>query len=269
MLPSIKQHAKSHDLVPDKKLGQNFLFDQNLCDKIVRSAGFIEGKTVVEIGPGPGGLSRSILSAGIHKLIAIEKDHRCLRLLEEIKDYYKCLEIIEEDALKVKLSSLNLDKVTIIANLPYNIGTELLMNWLDEIEYVDSITIMLQKEVVDRICSKPSTKSYGRLSIACQLICDIEKQFDVLPSAFFPPPKVTSSIVKLIPKEKQLTKDKLKAVNKIASLAFNQRRKMLKSSLKSLGPELDKILEKCSINPQARAENLTPEDYLRLALALM
>jgi 16S rRNA (adenine1518-N6/adenine1519-N6)-dimethyltransferase len=264
-LPSIAQHAKSHGIVPNKKLGQNFLFDLSLCDKIVKTSGNIKDKIILEVGPGPAGLSRAILACGPKKLFAIEKDQRCIALLEEIKEYFPQLEIMSMDALHVKLSSLGTNKITIIANLPYNIGTELLFRWLDEIEYIESITIMLQKEVVDRICANPGSKAYGKLSIMCQLICNVEKEFDVSPAAFFPPPKVTSSIIRITPKEIIPTRHVIDSVRKITSLAFNQRRKMLRSSLKPLAPDLEAVLQKCEINPQDRAENLSIDDYVRLA----
>jgi len=263
-LPSIAQHAKSHGIIPDKKLGQNFLFDLSLCDKIAKTSGNIKNETVLEVGPGPAGLTRAILACSPKKLIAIEKDSRCIALLEEIKEHFPQLEIMEADALKVKLSSLGTEKITIVANLPYNVGTELLFSWLDEIKYVESITIMLQKEVVDRICANPSSKAYGKLSIMCQLICDVEKEFDVSPAAFFPPPKVTSSIVRIVPKQTRPTEQIIETVRKITSLAFNQRRKMLRSSLKTMISE--DILQECGIDPQDRAENLSVDDYVKLAL---
>jgi 16S rRNA (adenine1518-N6/adenine1519-N6)-dimethyltransferase len=265
-LPSIAQHAKSHGIIPDKKLGQNFLFDLSLCDKIAKTSGNIKNKIVVEVGPGPAGLTRAILACAPQKLIAIEKDQRCIVLLQQIKEYFPQLEIMETDALKVKISSLSIDKLTIVANLPYNIGTELLFWWLDEIDYVESITIMLQKEVVDRICAHPKSKSYGKLSIMCQLVCDVERHFDVAPTAFFPPPKVTSSIVRIVPKHTRPTNQIIESVRKITSLAFNQRRKMLRSSLKTMISE--DLLQECEIDPQDRAENLSVDDYVRLALAL-
>ena len=325
-LPSIAQHAKSHGIVPDKRLGQNFLFDLSLCDKIARTAGNIKDKIVLEVGPGPAGLSRAILARDPKILFAVEKDSRCIALLEEVKEHFRhftssssfssgisnhesnsheiqdqvrdddMLKILNQDAMTLKLHSLGYNKITIIANLPYNIGTELLFRWLDELEYVESMTLMLQKEVVDRICAKPSTKAYGKLSIMCQLVADVEKEFDVSPEAFYPPPKVTSSIVRVVPKKQQHSKEIIECVRKIVSLAFNQRRKMLKSSLKGvilevkprgsqatrltheipertnahsrMTDDLESILRACSINPEARAENLTIEDYVRLACHL-
>lgn len=264
-LPTIASHAKSHNLVPDKKLGQNFIFDESLCDKIVRESGMKEGDTVLEVGPGPAGLTRSILKQKPSRLIAIEKDKRCLDLLAEIKGHYSNLEILSEDALFVKLSDISGQKIQIIANLPYNIGTELIFRWLDEIELVDSITVMLQKEVVDRIVSEPGSKKYGKLSIMCQLICDCGSLFDVSKEAFHPPPKVTSSIVHLVPKKEIPQKDLIEKIRKITHMAFNARRKMLRSALKNLVPNIEDLLERAQISPTLRPEDLDLDDYIRLA----
>ena len=186
-LPSIAAHAKLHDITPQKRLGQNFIFDSTLCDKIVRSVPHsIEGRHVLEVGPGPAGLTRSILAAKPSKLTVIEKDDRCIALLEDIKKIYLNLEITCGDALKITLPSLSASKVTIISNLPYNIGTELVFRWLEHSEMVDSMTLMLQKEVVERICAKHNSKAYGKLSVMCQIMADVRKEFDVSPAAFYP-----------------------------------------------------------------------------------
>jgi len=269
MLPSIAQHAKSHNILPDKKLGQNFLFDLSLCDKIAKTAGNIRDKIVLEVGPGPAGLSRSILACSPKKLIAIEKDPRCIGLLEEVRKYFPQLEIMNADALRVRLSTIGPNKLIIIANLPYNIGTELLFRWLDEAQYIESLTLMLQKEVVDRICANPGSKTYGKLSIMCQLMCDVTKEFDVSPAAFYPPPKVTSSIVHMAPKPERPSQDIIDTIRNITSQAFNQRRKMLKSSLKGLAPDIDTLLLNCDINPHNRAENLSLDDYVKIAKAIL
>ena len=268
-LPSIAVHAKSHKLVPDKKMGQNFIFDESLCDKIVRESGLKESQIVLEIGPGPAGITRSILKKNPVKLIAIEKDKRCLDLLSELKDHYPNLEILSEDALRVKLSDITNEKIKIIANLPYNIGTELVFRWLEKIELVDSITVMLQKEVVDRIVADPGSKKYGKLSIMCQLVCDCEKLFDVGPEAFHPPPKVTSSIVHIVPKKDIPSKEIIDGVRKITHMAFNARRKMLRSGLKNLVPNIEELLEKAGISPTLRPEDLSLDDYVRLAELLL
>lgn len=266
MLPSIAKLASKHGIAPLKKFGQNFIFDESLCDKIVQHSGISHDSYVLEIGPGPAGLTRSILKAKPNKLTVIETDSRCIPLLEELQESYPFLEIKHEDALKTSLKELlqktNLD---IISNLPYNIGSQLLINWLGEIQHVNSMTLMLQKEVVDRIISKPNNKSYGRLSVICQITCNTRKCFDVSPKAFYPEPKIWSSIVKLTPKPHQLSKEILNQLEKITRLAFSGRRKMIKSSLKTLHPDIDNILQNLGINLQNRAENLSPEDYLNVA----
>lgn len=264
-LLSIASHAKSYNLVPDKKLGQNFIFDESLCDKIVRESGMKEGDIVLEVGPGPAGLTRSILKKNPSRLIAIEKDKRCLDLLSDIQVHYPNLEVLSEDALRVKLSDISDQKIKIIANLPYNVGTELVFRWLDEVQLIDSITIMLQKEVVDRIASPPGSKKYGKLSIMCQLICNCEKLFDVNPEAFHPPPKVTSSIVHLKPKQDIPSIDVIGNVRKITHMAFNARRKMLRSALKNLHPNIESLLTESEISPELRPEDLSLDDYIRLA----
>lgn len=263
-LPSISQHSKLHSIVPSKKLGQNFLFDLSLCEKIVRGAGDISGKTVLEIGPGPGGLTRAILNAKPRKLIVVEKDARCTALIQDIQVLHPELELIHGDAMEMKLQGFG-SPMTIIANLPYNIGTELIFRWLDEIEHMESITVMLQKEVVDRIVAKPGSKTYGKLSVMCQLMASAEKLFDVSREAFYPPPKVTSSIVHLVPKENPPSRDLFEKVGQIAHLAFSARRKMIKSALQKLVPDIEKLLSDAKIPSTLRAENLSVEDYLRLA----
>lgn len=263
ILPSIAAHAKSHGITPQRKLGQNFIFDASLCDKIVRTVPSIKGKTVLEIGPGPGGLTRSILALEPSKLIVIEKDPRCLDLLLDIQKLHPNLEIIEADALKIKLPDVTgKGKLHIISNLPYNIGTELVFRWLEYPEFIESMTLMLQKEVVDRICAKPSTKDYGKLTVMCQIATHTCKEFDVSPAAFYPPPKVHSAIVTLIPKEPYLDKDLIKKVGEIAHNAFTARRKMLKTSLKIVP---SKVFADLSLERTLRAEDLTPENYLSIA----
>ncbi|KJV80176.1 dimethyladenosine transferase [Rickettsia hoogstraalii str. RCCE3] len=300
MLPSIAKHAASYQINPLKKHGQNFIFDSSLCDKIVRASNLAKNSRVLEIGPGTGGLTRSILQKNPESLTVIETDERCILLLNEIKEYYPNLNIIKQDALKINLTDLSYDivnsvgfaykkreakpinnrratsdivsesksidyKVTIISNLPYHIGTELVIRWLKEARLITNMTLMLQKEVVERICAMPSTKAYGRLSVICQLITKVEKCFDVAPTAFYPPPKVYSAIVKLIPLENPPSIALINKVEQITKLAFAGRRKMIKSSLKNLVPNIHEILTQLKINDNYRAENLTPQDYLRVA----
>ena len=260
MLKSIADHAKSHGLIPKKSLGQNFLFDLSLCEKIAGVSGLNANDTILEIGSGPGGLTRGILNHKPKKLFAIETDARCIKLLEEIGAHYpNKLQVIHRDAMKMKISDISSEPLRIIANLPYHIGTALLINWLGELDRCKSITLMLQKEVVDRICAKIDTKEYGRLSIICQALCDVKKFFDVSAKAFYPPPKIDSSIVHLVPKAILPQKSIIQALEKVTFAAFNQRRKMIRTSLKNFH------IEQFGIDTSLRAENLSVEEYLRIA----
>lgn len=267
MLPTISAHAKSHEIEPVKKLGQNFIFDSSLCDKIAQSSKFTSNDIILEIGPGPAGLTRSILKLAPKKLIAIEMDKRCLNLLREVKNFYPNLDVIEGNALKIKISDLtnNSDKISIISNLPYNITSELLYSWFEEIHNISSITIMVQREVADRITSDISNKSYGKLSIMCQTSFNCKKLFDVPPHVFHPPPKVWSSIIQLTPKDHKISKNDRETLNKITSAAFNMRRKMLKSSFKEFSPKIFKIMNELKISTELRPENLTPDNFLDIA----
>jgi len=277
VLDTIAQHAKSHGLEPLKKLGQNFLFDFSLCERIARCAGEIEGRVILEIGPGPGGLTRAILAQNPKYLIVIERDPRCLNLLTEIKQAYPNLIIVPGDALQFNIKEL-LDKlpessfspkIKIIANLPYNITSPLLFHWFQELELIESITIMIQKEVAERLCAKARSKEYGRLTIICQLLCSITKQFDVNPAAFYPPPKVWSSVTNLIIKENRPNPAEVATLEQLTLNAFGMRRKMLKSSLKTIIPDLSNKLELVNLAPTLRAEDLTPEQYLQLTRLLL
>lgn len=262
---SIAEHASKHSIFPLKKYGQNFIFDTSLCDKIVKASGLNSGDIALEIGPGTAGLTRSILACSPKSLTIVETDIRCFDLLQELQGFYSTLNIIKGDALQFELSSLNSDKIHIISNLPYNIGTELVIKWLRKASLISSMTLMLQKEVVDRMRAEVSTKAYGRLSVICQLVCNVEKCFDVSPAAFYPPPKVHSSIVKLTPLSTLIPIDVFSKIELITRLAFGQRRKMLKSSLKDLTPNIENLLQHLSISSTNRAENLSPENYLSLA----
>lgn len=272
MLPTIAKLASKHGIAPLRKYGQNFIFDETLCDKIVKYSGLSPLDTALEIGPGPAGLTRSILRANPENLTVIETDERCLPLLAEIKDLYPNLHIKHADALKISLpeifSNIQNKKITIISNLPYNIGNQLLINWLHQADYISSMTLMLQKEVVDRIISNQGLKSYGRLSVICQIVCAVEKCFDVSPKAFYPEPKVWSSIIKLTPKDSRPELNILEKVGAITHLAFSGRRKMIKSSLKNLSKDIEDYLKHLDIDSSLRAENLTPQNYLDLAKLL-
>ncbi len=269
MLDSIAKLAAKHGIVPVKKFGQNFIYDDSLCDKIVRFSEITSKSTVLEIGPGPAGLTRSILKIFPKKLTVIEMDARCLPLLDEIKDHYKVLEIINKDALKVKLSEVaKEDKLDIISNLPYNVGTLLLTDWLSQLGRIQSMTLMLQKEVVDRITATKDSKAYGRLSVFVQIFCRVSKCFDVSPKVFYPQPKVWSSVVRLVPRDVVPDSQVVKNLEHITRLAFSGRRKMIKSSLASLVDNVVELLSKLDIDPSYRAENISPEEYLQLARAL-
>ncbi|RWX75873.1 16S rRNA (adenine(1518)-N(6)/adenine(1519)-N(6))-dimethyltransferase RsmA [Neorhizobium lilium] len=272
-LPPLRDVIQRHGLDARKALGQNFLLDLNLTQKIARSAGPLEGVTVFEVGPGPGGLTRAILSLGAAKLVAVERDSRCLPALAEVSDHYPGrLEVIEGDALKTDFASLVKEKaasgpVKIIANLPYNVGTQLLLNWLlpeDGIwpPFWDSLTLMFQKEVGLRIVADEEDDHYGRLGVLAGWRTDAHMVFDVPPQAFTPPPKVTSTVVHLTPRSSPLPCDVAK-LERVTQAAFGQRRKMLRQSLKPLGGET--LLAKAGIDPQRRAETLSVAEFVALA----
>ncbi len=270
-LPPLRDVIQRHGLDAKKSLGQNFLFDLNLTQKIARTAGPLEGVTVIEVGPGPGGLTRAILSLGAKKVIAVERDSRCLPVLAEIEAHYPGrLEVIEGDALKTDFEALVPagEPVRIIANLPYNVGTQLLVNWLLPREWPPfwlSMTLMFQKEVGQRIVAEEGDNHYGRLGVLAGWRTVSEMAFDVPPQAFSPPPKVTSTVVHLLPKDKPLPCDVAK-LERVTEAAFGQRRKMLRQSVKSLGGET--LLEKAGIDPTRRAETLSVEEFVTLANCL-
>ncbi|QXC51487.1 16S rRNA (adenine(1518)-N(6)/adenine(1519)-N(6))-dimethyltransferase RsmA [Agrobacterium salinitolerans] len=270
-LPPLRDVIQRHGLDAKKSLGQNFLFDLNLTQKIARTAGPLEGVTVIEVGPGPGGLTRAILSLEAKKVIAVERDSRCLPALAEIEAHYPGrLEVIEGDALQTDFDALvpTGEPVRIIANLPYNVGTQLLVNWLLPREWPPfwlSMTLMFQKEVGQRIVAEEGDNHYGRLGVLAGWRTVSEMAFDVPPQAFSPPPKVTSTVVHLLPKDKPLPCDVAK-LEKVTEAAFGQRRKMLRQSVKSLGGET--LLEKAGIDPTRRAETLSVEEFVTLANCL-
>ncbi|MNI00845.1 Ribosomal RNA small subunit methyltransferase A [compost metagenome] len=275
-LPPLRDVIQRHGLDAKKSLGQNFLFDLNLTQKIARSAGSLEGVTVFEVGPGPGGLTRSILALGAKKVIAVERDARALPVLAEVSNFYPGrLEVIEGDALKTDFAALAAEKadggpVRIIANLPYNVGTQLLINWLLPENgkwppFWESLTLMFQKEVGLRIVADEEDDHYGRLGVICGWRTDAHMVFDVPPQAFSPPPKVTSTVVHLTPKTNPLPCD-VNKLERITQAAFGQRRKMLRQSLKPVGGET--LLNKVGIDPQRRAETLSVEEFVALANAL-
>jgi len=268
-LAPLREIVKTYDIVATKKLGQNFLFDLNITDKIAKTAGSLTGKTIIEVGPGPGGLTRAILLNNAKKVIVIEHDEKCLAPLEEIKKIVgDRLEIISGDALKIDEKEITSsdEKVKIISNLPYNIGTELLFKWLKNMDNFESLTLMFQKEVAQRIVSAPKRKSYGVLSILSQSICDCGIAFDLPPEVFSPPPKVTSSVVSIKRKNPEIcNKGDLDKLSKITKTAFNQRRKMLRSSLKNISDNPEELCSRSGISPTLRAEDLTVKNFITLA----
>ena len=277
LIPSPAQLIDKYQLNAKKSLGQNFILDLNFTDKIVRHVKNISQHTILEIGAGAGTLTRSILQANPKKLVVIEKDQRCIELLMELKSYYQDIdfEIIHGDALELnELEIFNKEiaqqqKFKIIANLPYNIGSVLLIKWLKISQHIASMHLMLQKEVVERIIAKTNDNHFGRLAVMSNFYCHTKMLFTAHQNVFTPPPKVLSAIVELIPKDKVDQQIKFEKLEKVVANAFSQRRKMLKSSLKNLlGNDTVKILEDCQINPQLRAEQLSIDDFIKLTKAI-
>lgn len=269
-LPPLREVIQQYGLDARKALGQNFLLDLNLTHKIARTAGSLEGVTVFEVGPGPGGLTRAILALGASKVIAVERDQRCLPALADVAAHYPGrLEVIEGDALKTDFSALAPEgPVKIIANLPYNVGTQLLVNWLLPgywPPFWQSLTLMFQKEVGLRIVADENDDHYGRLGVLSGWRTEARMAFDVPPQAFTPPPKVTSTVVHLTPKDNPIPCS-VANLEKVTQAAFGQRRKMLRQSLKPLGGEA--LLIKADIDPARRAETLSVEEFCRLANCL-
>lgn len=268
-LPPLREVIARHGLMAKKALGQNFLLDLNLTSRIARASGPLEGATVVEVGPGPGGLTRALLAGGAGRVIAIERDARCLPALAEVAAAYPGrLEVIEADALKVDMAALTGGApARIVANLPYNVGTSLLTGWLTGEAWppwYQSLTLMFQKEVAQRIVAAPGSDPYGRLGVLCGWRTEARIMFDVAPSAFVPPPKITSSVVHLVPRAAPLPCS-VKMLERVTLAAFGQRRKMIRQSLKGLVSDPMPLIEAAGLDPTERAENLTIEDFCRLA----
>jgi 16S rRNA (adenine1518-N6/adenine1519-N6)-dimethyltransferase len=270
-LPPLRDVIAAHGLNALKSLGQNFLLDLNLTGRIARAAGPLDGVTVIEVGPGPGGLTRALLAEGATRVIAIERDRRCIAALEEIAAHYPGrLEIIEGDALATDMTALATGRVKIVANLPYNIATPLLIGWLQAEPwppFYESLTLMFQREVAERIVATPDDDAYGRLGVMAGWRAEAHILFDISPKAFTPPPKVTSSVVQLIPRPSPLPAN-LKAVERVTAAAFGQRRKMLRQSLKTLGTDPLPLLAAAGIPETARAEEIDVAGFVRLANAL-
>ncbi|MFD2236071.1 16S rRNA (adenine(1518)-N(6)/adenine(1519)-N(6))-dimethyltransferase RsmA [Aureimonas populi] len=265
-LPPLREVLAQHGLDPKKALGQNFLLDLNLTGKIARQALPLEGETVVEIGPGPGGLTRALLAHGASRVVAVEKDPRCLSALADISAHYPGrLEVVEADALKVDLAALAGGPFKVVANLPYNVGTQILLDLVAAPSWPplwSELVLMFQKEVAQRIVALENDPHFGRLGVLCGWRTEAHILFDVPPAAFTPPPKVTSSVVRLVPRPAPLPAE-LATLEKVTAAAFGQRRKMLRQSLKSLGGEA--LLGRAGIDPQRRAETLSVPEFVSLA----
>lgn len=265
-LPPLRESLTEHGLLADKSFGQHFLLDLNITRKIARLAGPLEGQTVIEVGPGPGGLTRALLEAGAH-VVAVEKDARFLPLLAELAAAADGrLTLVEADALKVDEAALAGGPGHVVANLPYNVGTPLLIKWLTGPWRPLSMTLMFQKEVADRIAAGVNDDAYGRLAVVCQALCQARVVMDLPARAFTPPPKVASAVVRLDPLAVHPSSAEIAALEKVTAAAFGQRRKMLRSSLKGLGGQA--LCVKAGIDSNARAETVPVEGFLALARAL-
>jgi 16S rRNA (adenine1518-N6/adenine1519-N6)-dimethyltransferase len=271
-LPPLREVIRRHGLAARKSLGQNFLLDLNLAARIARAAGPLEGATVFEVGPGPGGLTRALLALGAARVLAVERDDRAIAALNEIGAHYPGrVDIVAADALTFDpRPRLPGGPVRIVANLPYNIATALLVSWLT-VEpwppWFDSAVLMFQREVAERIVAAPHSKSYGRLSVLAQWRCEPRILFDINASAFVPPPKVKSSLVRLVPRPEPLPCER-RLLERTTQAAFGQRRKMLRQSLRSLGVEVPALLAAAELDATARAEDLAVGDFVLLARAL-
>jgi len=271
-LPPLREVIADHGLSARKSLGQNFLLDLNLTAKIARQAGDLSACDVLEVGPGPGGLTRALLHEGARKVLAIEKDARCLPMLDDISARYPGrLKVINADALAVDVSKHLTPPVRVVANLPYNVGTELLIRWLTPATWPpfwDSLTLMFQKEVAERIVAQPGGKAYGRLAILTQWRAKARIVMEISPQAFTPPPKVTSAVVHIEKRDQMLFPADEAMLTRVVAQAFGQRRKMLRASLKGLSPNIEDILNSVGIPPTERAENVSIEGFCALARAL-
>ena len=268
-LPPLREVIAAHGLSARKSLGQNFLLDLNLTARIARAAGDLSGADVLEIGPGPGGLTRGLLAEGARRVLAVEKDSRCIPALEEIAAAYPGrLDLIEGDALEVDPLAHLTPPIKVAANLPYNVGTELLVRWLTPKEWPpfwESLTLMFQREVAERIVAQPGGKAYGRLAVLAQWRCDAKIVMSLPPGAFSPPPKVSSAVVHLTALPGPRYPANAKILQDVVARAFNQRRKMLRAALKGLGPDIEDRLVAAGIKPTDRAEVVSLEQFCALA----
>jgi 16S rRNA (adenine1518-N6/adenine1519-N6)-dimethyltransferase len=271
-LPPLRDVIRTHDLRAKKSFGQNFLLDLNLTARIARAAGDLHGADVLEVGPGPGGLTRGLLAEGARKVLAIEKDTRCLPALAEIEAAYPGrLQVIAGDALTVDPLAHMQAPVKVVANLPYNVGTELLIRWMTPNQWPpfwDSLTLMFQREVAERIVAQPGSKAYGRLALMVQWRADARIVLHLPPEAFTPPPKVSSAVVHITRRDAPRFPADAAILERVVAAGFNQRRKMLRAALKGLHPRIEDILRDAGIAPTARAEEIGLEGWCRLSEAL-
>ncbi|NBB97143.1 MAG: 16S rRNA (adenine(1518)-N(6)/adenine(1519)-N(6))-dimethyltransferase RsmA [Alphaproteobacteria bacterium] len=271
-LPPLRAVIRDHDLRAKKSFGQNFLLDLNLTARIARAAGDLTGADVLEVGPGPGGLTRGLLAEGARHVLAVEKDARCLPALAEIADAYPGrLAVIEGDALAVDPLAHLTPPIKIIANLPYNVGTELLIRWMTPAQWPpfwDSLTLMFQREVAERIVAKPGSKAYGRLALMVGWRADARIVLHLPPGAFTPPPKVSSAVVHITRLDAPRYPADAKVLERVVAVAFNQRRKMLRAALKGLHPDIETLLRASGIAPTARAEEIGLAQFCALARAV-
>jgi 16S rRNA (adenine1518-N6/adenine1519-N6)-dimethyltransferase len=272
-LPPLREVIARHHLSARGRLGQHFLLDLNLTDRIARAAGPLQGRFVYEVGPGPGALTRSLLRAGAAHVLAVERDPRCVEALQDlVAAAAGRLTVIEGDALKLDPAALAAAHgelpLRVVANLPYNIGTALLTNWLAQAADFESLTLMFQREVAERLAANPGGKAYGRLAVLTQWLCEVERLFNLPAEAFVPPPKVASSVVRLTPRAAPLAAADMATLERVTAAAFGQRRKMVRSSLKALGVDVAALLAATGVAPTARAEDLPVEAFCALARAV-
>jgi len=265
-MPPLRETIARHGLRAVKSLGQHFLLDLNLTRRIARAAGDLGNGTTIEIGPGPGGLTRALLIEGAVRVIAIERDDRAIAALGELVAAGMGRLVLQAtDALELDIAGLGPPPLRIVANLPYNISTALLIRWLRRSDRLESMTLMFQKEVGERLTAGPRSKAYGRLSVLAQYCCRVEALFDIPPRAFVPPPKVTSTVVRLLPHTEAADLHLLPMLERVTAAAFGQRRKMLRASLRSLVPAPEALLGPLGIAPTARAEELDVGQFMLLA----
>ena len=265
-LPSLRESLDAHGLMANKAFGQHFLLDLNVTRKIVRLAGPFEGRSVIVVGPGPGGLTRALLESDAGRVVLIEKDPRFIPLLNELDDGSGRLTIVEGDALKAREAELVEGPAHLVSNLPYNVGTALLIKWLTGQWTPHALTLMFQKEVAERVVAAPGDEAYGRLAVISQAVADARIVLHLPATAFTPPPKVASAVVHLVPRADRPDRETLKRLERVTAAAFGQRRKMLRSSLKQLGGAA--LCEAAGIAPEDRAEVVDLAGFLRLAAAL-